>query len=80
MAILKFLFIVFAIFYIISLLGRYFLKRMVRNAQKQYQQNGQKDNRSKKRKEGETTVQYKPHEKKHIPNDEGDYVDYEEIK
>jgi len=80
MGILKFLLIVFVIFYVISLLGRYFLKRMVKNAQKQYQQGGQKDTQNKKRKEGDTFVQYKPNEKKHIPNDEGDYVDYEEIK
>lgn len=32
------------------------------------------------RKEGETTVDYVPPTKKSISDDEGEYVDYEEIK
>jgi uncharacterized protein (UPF0333 family) len=80
MGILKFLLIVFAVFYIISLLGRYFLKRMMNKAKQQYQQNSQQESTNKKRKEGDISVDYKPNEKKHIPNNEGDYIDYEEIK
>lgn len=80
MVILKFLLILFIIFYAIMLLGRLFLKRMVKRAQQQYNGNRQQGQQKNRRKEGETYVQYKPQEKKHIPNDEGDYIDYEEIK
>jgi hypothetical protein len=53
---------------------------MVKKAQQQYNGDRQQAQRKNRRKEGETYVQYRPQEKKHIPNDEGDYIDYEEIK
>lgn len=80
MVILKFLLIVFAVFYVISLLGRYYLKRMMNKAKQQYQQKSQQSKSKGKRNEGDTFVEYKPDEKKHIPDNEGDYIDYEEIK
>ena len=62
------------------LLGKFFLKRMMKKAQQQYNQKDQQSNQKSKRKEGDTYVHYKPDEKKHIPKNEGDYIDYEEIK
>lgn len=81
MIILKFLLIVFVVFYVILLLGRLYIRRFIKRNSRQYQQ--QKDRTqagNERQKRGETYVQYKPDEKKNIPKDEGDYVDYEEIK
>jgi len=84
MVILKFLFFVFVFFYIIALLGRFFIKRFVKKNQEHF--NNQKgrqnsgDQKNKKHRKGETYIEYKPNEKKNIPDDEGEYVDYEEIK
>lgn len=62
------------------LLGRLFLARLFKKTREQFgNQNANRD-AGKKRREGETFVQFKPDEKKHIPGDEGDYVDYEELK
>ncbi len=84
MVILKFLFFVFLFFYIIALLGRFFIKRFMKKSQERYRdQHNQKNydqQKSRKQKNGETYVDYKPNEKKNIPEDEGEYVDFEEIK
>lgn len=81
MVILKFLLIVFVVFYLILLLGRLYIRRFIRKNSRQYQQQKeQTKNGGRRHKTGDTFVQYKPNEKKNIPKDEGDYVDYEEIK
>ncbi|MDA3865498.1 MAG: DUF4834 family protein [Salinivirgaceae bacterium] len=79
MGILKFLLIVFAVFYIIILIGRFFLYRFVKKSKERFnQQANQQQERT--RSDGTTYVEYQPEEKKNIPKDEGEYVDYEEIK
>lgn len=80
MGFLKFLLIVFIIFYVLMLLGRYFLKRFIAKSSSQFSNAQTQNTKHKKKREGETFVEYKPQEKKQIPDDEGDYVDYEEVK
>jgi len=80
MGFLKFLLIVFIIFYVLMLLGRYFLKRFIARNSSQFSNAQTHNTKYKKMREGETFVEYKPQEKKQIPDDEGDYVDYEEVK
>jgi hypothetical protein len=42
--------------------------------------NGNNATQGNKRKEGETSVDYSPPIKKKISDDEGEYVDYEDVK
>lgn len=80
MIFLKFLLIVFIIFYVLMLVGRLLLKRFIIKSRTQYNSDSAQNNARKTKREGETYVDFQPQEKKQIPNDEGDYVDYEEIK
>lgn len=82
MVILKFLFIVFVVFYLIILLGRLYLRHIVKKSKERFQQEGNANhtNNKKNKKDGSTHIQYQPKEKKNIPKDEGEYIDYEEIK
>ena len=73
----KFILILFLIFFIIKFLAQFFLKsflnKMQNNAGNQQSQNNQK-------KEGDVTINKKPNQGKKIDKNEGDYIDYEEIK
>lgn len=50
------------------------------NSVRTRQSNNMNNPNQKKQKEGETSVDYVPPVKKKISDDEGEYVDYEEIK
>lgn len=73
----KFILILFLIFFIIKFLAQYFLrsfmKKMRNNAGNQQSQYSQK-------KEGEVTINTKQNQGKKIDKNEGDYIDYEEVK
>ena len=73
----KFILILFLIFFIIKFFAQFFLKsflnKMQNNAGNQQSQHNQK-------KEGDVTINTKPNQGKKIDKNEGDYIDYEEIK
>ncbi|MGC9470993.1 MAG: hypothetical protein ACP5D1_05575 [Bacteroidales bacterium] len=69
---LKTILILVAVYYIVTLLNRYFLKRYLYNLHR-------KQERDIKKNEGRVTVNDHPERKKRISPDEGEYVDYEEI-
>ncbi|PLX10223.1 MAG: hypothetical protein C0597_17100 [Marinilabiliales bacterium] len=77
MALIRFLSILFLIYFIIRIVTRFALKRYARNMQQNFEQ---KQNRYNRKKEGDVTVNAKPQKSKKIDKDEGDYVDFEEIK
>jgi len=73
----RFLLIIFVVFFIIRLFTRYVLRSYVKNMQQNFN-NQQNQNNNKK--EGDVTINTKPKAGKKIDKDEGDYVDFEEIK
>ncbi len=77
-ALLKFIFIAFLIIYLLGYIGRYLLSRWLKKFQQGAQ--GQATQGGKSQKEGEVTINNNPTEKKHFSKDDGEYVDYEEIK
>jgi len=82
MEFINFLLIAILVLYIIRSLARILLpmlfQKVVNNAQQHQQQSS---SRSQSTKEGKIRVDYIPQTKKgSIPDSEGDFVDYEEIK
>lgn len=77
MALVRFLLILFIIFFIIRLLTRFVLGSYIKNMKRNFEN---QQNHSNNRKEGDVTINTKPKTDKKIDKDEGDYIDYEEIK
>ncbi|MEN0053204.1 MAG: DUF4834 family protein [Mucilaginibacter sp.] len=85
MLLIRFLLISICVLYIIRSLARYLLpvlfESVVNKAQQQHNQNQQQQQRQSKRPEGAIKVDYIPQGKKStVPDSEGEFVDYEEIK
>ena len=80
MEFIRFLFIAILVLYIIRALVRLVLpmlfQSVVNKAQQQHQQQYRRPNQP----EGKIKVDYIPNTKNSIPDSEGDFVDYEEIK
>lgn len=77
MALIKFVLILFVIFFLIRVFARYVLRSYVKNMQSNF---NDRQNQQSQKKEGDVTINTKPQKEKKIDRDEGDYVDYEEIK
>lgn len=85
MGLIRFVFIFFLFYFIISLFSRYvlpfvlrfFFRRMSDGVRRDYEKK-MRDKKSRER-EGEVTIRYKPGEKKIITRDDGEYVDYENV-
>ncbi len=73
----KFILIVFVIFFILKFIAQYFLRSFLKNMQKN---SGNQQTQYNQRKEGDVTINTKAKTGKKIDKDEGDYVDFEEIK
>ena len=76
MALIRFLLILFIIYFVIRIFSRYVLPTYVKNMRNQYENQQNKYSRNN---EGDVTINTKPTKEKKISKDEGDYVDYEEI-
>ncbi len=77
----KTIFIILIIYYGSKFVGRYLLRGFVSKAANEARrQQDQVQNQQKKKKEGEVTVNYKPKSNKAYQKEEGDYIDFEEIK
>lgn len=79
------IFIILLIYFIIRVISRYvvpfFLKGYVKNITSQMKQQQEEMLRQQKKgKEGDVTVNYTPQKEKNFGKEEGDYVDFEEIK
>lgn len=77
MALVRFLLILFLIYFIVRIFTRYifrsYFKKMQGNFENQQHQHNNK-------KEGDVTINTKSGKGKKIDKNEGDYIDYEEIK
>ena len=84
MALLRFLLIAILVLYIVRNLAKIllpmFFQSIIKNAQQQ-QQGQQRNYQSQKQPDAKVKVQYIPEGKKqNIPDSEGDFIDYEEVK
>lgn len=77
MALVRFLLILFLIYFMVRIFTRYVLKSYLKNVQRNMENQQNQYNR---KKEGDVTINTKPKTDKKIDKDEGDYVDFEEIK
>lgn len=77
MALVRFLLILFIIYFIIKIFTRYILGSFFKKMQGNFE--NQQNNRN-NRKEGDVIIKTQPKGGKKIDKEEGDYIDYEEIK
>lgn len=77
MALIKFVLILFIIFFLIRVFARYVLRSYVKNMQRNF---NDRQNQQSQKKEGDVTINTKSQKEKKIDRNEGDYVDYEEIE
>ncbi|MBS7566580.1 DUF4834 family protein [Mucilaginibacter sp. Bleaf8] len=85
MILIRFLIISVCVLYIIRSLARIFLpmlfQSMVNKAQQQNRQQYQQQQQSSNRPDGKIKVDFIPPAKKNsVPDNEGDFIDYEEVK
>ncbi len=74
---LRFLLVLLIVYLIIRIFSRYFIRRYAKNMQQNFED---RQNRYNKRKEGDVTIKTNSANNKKFKKDEGDYVDFEEIK
>ncbi|WP_372745456.1 DUF4834 family protein [Lutibacter sp.] len=83
MGLLKTLAIILIVYYVLKFISKFilplFVKKMVENVQKKYNEQQQNQYNDTSGKVGETVIAKKPNEPK-SNKDIGDYVDYEEVK
>lgn len=85
MGLFKVLFIILVIYFVIRFVSRFILPFLlggyVRNIHRQMQQQQEEAlHRKKKNTDGKVTINYTPKPNKNFGKDEGDYVDFEDIK
>jgi hypothetical protein len=80
MELIRFLFITILILYIIRSLAKLLLPMLFQSVVNKAQEQGQQQYRSQRPPEGKVKVDYIPEKKSSIPDSEGDFIDYEEIK
>ena len=82
MELLRFLFIAILVLYIIRALARLLFPMLFHHVvnKAQQQQQGQQQYRSQKPPAGKIKIDHIPEKKSSIPDSEGDFIDYEEIK
>jgi hypothetical protein len=80
MAFIRFLFIAILILYIIRSIVRLLLPMLFQSVVNKAQEGQQQQYRSQRPPEGKVKVDYIPEKKSSIPDSEGDFIDYEELK
>jgi hypothetical protein len=80
MAFIRFLFIAILVLYIIRSIARLLLPMLFQSVVNKAQEGQQQQYRSQKAPEGKVKVDYIPEKKSSIPDSEGDFIDYEELK
>ncbi|MEE4198037.1 MAG: hypothetical protein V2I54_10365 [Bacteroidales bacterium] len=76
MALARFILIFLIIFLVIRLITRFIFKKYIKNMQERYQD---KQRPYDQKREGDVTIRSSSRQDKKIDQDEGDYVDYEEV-
>jgi len=77
MALIRFALILFVIFFVIRVVTRYVLRSYMKNVQRNFEN---QQNQHSNKKEGDVTINTQAKKGKKFDQDEGDYVDYDEIK
>ncbi|MFC2152578.1 hypothetical protein ACFLSE_08630 [Bacteroidota bacterium] len=77
MALVRFLLILFLIYFIVRIFTRYVLRSYFKKMQRNFEN---QQNSYSNKKEGDVTINTDPNKGKKIEKEEGDYIDYEEIK
>ncbi len=87
MGIIRTIFIIILVYYglkfLMRLLAPYLVKKMAENMSQRFNQQFQNQYRQQeefRKREGEVTVESKPQKDRNHQTDEGEYVDYEEVK
>lgn len=85
MVIIRIILVAILIYYGLRLLGRLLLPMLLKNLMntmenKVFTNAHQEDTTTYKRPKGEVTIDYAPTKSKKIQKEEGEYIDYEEIK
>jgi len=80
MEFIRFLFITILVLYIIRSIARLLLPMLFQSVVNKAQEGQQQQYRSQKAPEGKVKVDYIPEKKSSIPDSEGDFIDYEELK
>ena len=80
MAFIRFLFIAILVLYIVRSIARLLLPMLFQSVVNKAQEGQQQQYRSQKAPEGKVKVDYIPEKKSSIPDSEGDFIDYEELK
>ncbi|NLP56692.1 DUF4834 family protein [Lutibacter sp. B1] len=84
MGLLRTIAIILIIYYALKIIGKYimplFVKKMVDNVEKKFQEKQESQYKNEAGKVGETIIDKKPSDYKEGNKDVGDYVDYEEVK
>ena len=84
MGLLRTLAIFIIVYYAFKFIGRFvmplFVKKVVDNVEKKFQEKQQNQNQTKTGKVGETVIDKKPPVYKEGSKEVGDYVDFEEVK
>jgi hypothetical protein len=78
MILLKLILFVYAVYFVLKSVARYFLPFFFGDFQGKV--NGRNQNQYKNKREGEVTIEYKGTGKKSFDKNIGEYIDYEEIK
>jgi len=76
-ALARFLLILLIIYFIVKFFTRFILQRFFKKMQTNFES---QQNQYQKKEEGDVTIKTKSDKNKKIDKDEGDYVDYEEVK
>ena len=80
----KVLLVVLGIYLLVKMAIRgivsYFLGNTAQRMNDQLRQQQEDSIRKKKKKEGQVTINYQPKQNKNFGKDDGDYVDFEEVK
>ena len=77
MALIRFALILLIIFLIIRFFSRFILRAYVKNMQQNFEN---QKNQYNQKQEGDVTINHRKGKDKKFTKDDGDYVDYEEIK
>ena len=80
MEFIRFLFIAILVLYIIRALARLVFPMLFQHVVNKAQQQGQQQYRSQTPPAGKIKIDHIPEKKNSIPDSEGDFIDYEEIK
>jgi preprotein translocase subunit SecG len=73
----RFVLILLFIFFILRIITRYILRSYLKNVKQNFDN---QQNKHDQKKEGDVTINTKADQSKIIKKDEGDYIDYEDVK